>query len=206
MPGSHWVAFCFSDFRYDEYFDSYVLPPYKLEIMSYLQHHSIYWTFNHHRLQGLTSNVCGQYFCIYALHRARGLSMTSFVNMFSPARYTCNDTKAVRMFCAQLWEWPFATSWSISSSRAGLRYKKGTYIYNYQYIMSLLVINFTHLERKDCEHFKELEAVDSHSNRVSSYAFKWLAAGRNCHYLTLERMKLLTLGVIGMMVMYHIQT
>ena len=39
MPGSHLVAVCFSDSGYAEYFNSYGLPPYKLEIVSYLQHH-----------------------------------------------------------------------------------------------------------------------------------------------------------------------
>lgn len=101
MPGSHWVAVCFSDSGYAEYFDSYGLPPFKYEIMAYLQRHSSSWTFNRHRLQGLTSNVCGHYCCLYTNHRARGLSMTSFVNMFVPARYTCNDKRAVRMFRAQ---------------------------------------------------------------------------------------------------------
>jgi hypothetical protein len=33
MPGSHWVAVCFSDSGYAEYFDSYDLPPYRLEII-----------------------------------------------------------------------------------------------------------------------------------------------------------------------------
>ena len=31
MPGSHWVGLCFYDCGYAEYFDSYGLPPYKLE-------------------------------------------------------------------------------------------------------------------------------------------------------------------------------
>ena len=106
MPGSQWVALCFSNSGYAEYFESYGLPPYKLEITSYLQNHSISWTFNHPRLQGLTSNVCGHYCCFYALHRARGLSMTSLASMFSPARYTCKDIRAVRMFRAQLGECP----------------------------------------------------------------------------------------------------
>jgi len=57
MPGSHWVAVCFTDFGYAEYFDSYGLPPFKLEIMAYLQRHSISWIFNRHRIQGLTSNA-----------------------------------------------------------------------------------------------------------------------------------------------------
>ena len=54
MPVSHWVGLCFSDSGYVEYFVSYGLQPYKLEIMSYLQNHTISWTFNRHRLQGLT--------------------------------------------------------------------------------------------------------------------------------------------------------
>jgi len=106
MPSSHWVAICISNSGYAEYFDLYGLPPYKLEIMAFLQRHSISWTFNRHILQGFTSNVCGHYCCIYALHRAMGQSMTSFVNMFVPARYTCNDKKAVCRFCAQFGECP----------------------------------------------------------------------------------------------------
>ena len=68
MPGSHCVAVCFSDSRYTKYFDSYDLPPFKYEIMAYLQRHSISSTFNSHRLHGLTSNVCGHYCYLYALH------------------------------------------------------------------------------------------------------------------------------------------
>lgn len=101
MPGSHWVAVCFSDSGYAEYFDTFGLPPINHEIIAYLQRHSVSWTFNGIRLQGLTSNVCGHYSCLYAKHRALGLSMTSFLDMFEPARYNCNDITAVRMFRAQ---------------------------------------------------------------------------------------------------------
>ena len=38
MPGSHRVAVCFSDYGYTEYFDSYGLPPYKLESMACHRH------------------------------------------------------------------------------------------------------------------------------------------------------------------------
>jgi len=51
MPGSHWVAVCISDSGYAEYFNSYGLPPYKFEIMAFLQRHSISRTFNRHRPQ-----------------------------------------------------------------------------------------------------------------------------------------------------------
>jgi len=88
MPGSHCVALCTSDSGYAEYFDSFALPPYKLEIIAFMQRHSITWTFNRHRLKGLNLNACGHYCCIYALHRAGGRTMTSFLDMFVTARYT----------------------------------------------------------------------------------------------------------------------
>ena len=106
MPGSHWVAVCFSDPGYAEYFDSYSLPLYRLEITKYLQRHSISWRFNNHRLQRLTSNICGHYCCISTLNRAKRLSMTSFLIMFLPARYNSNDIRAVRMFRSQFGEYP----------------------------------------------------------------------------------------------------
>jgi hypothetical protein len=50
LPGSHWVAVCFSDSGCAEYFDSYDLPNFKYEIMAYIQRHIISWTFNRQRL------------------------------------------------------------------------------------------------------------------------------------------------------------
>ena len=105
-PRSHWVVLCFFDSGCAEYFDSYGLPPLKLEIMAYFQRHSISWKFNRHRLQGLTAKICGHFCCIYAHHRAQGLSMTSFVKSFKPARYSCNGTKTVTMFQAHFGECP----------------------------------------------------------------------------------------------------
>jgi len=50
---------------------------------------------------------------------------------------------------------------------------KGTYTQHYQSAMSLLVIEFTFLEGRDCEIVvKEMATVDSHSNMVSSYVSK----------------------------------
>ena len=106
MPDSHWVAVCIYDSGYAKYFDSYGLPPYKLEIMAFLQRHSISKTFNRHRLHDLTSKVCGHYCCIYALWRVRRQSMTSFVNTFVPAPTPATIKKAVPMFCDQFGEWP----------------------------------------------------------------------------------------------------
>jgi hypothetical protein len=109
MSGSHWVAVCFSDSGCAEYFDLYGLPPYRLEISNYLQRHSISCRFNRHRLQGLTPNVYGYYCCLYALHRAKGHFMTSFVCMFSPSLYNCNDIRVVRMFRYNFGEYPICS-------------------------------------------------------------------------------------------------
>ena len=50
---------------------------------------------------------------------------------------------------------------------------KGKSPHDYQSPISLLVIDFTYLEERDVELVvKELVAVDSHSNGVSSYVFK----------------------------------
>ena len=79
MRGSNRVAVCISESGYAEYFDSYALPPYKLEIIAFLQCHSKSWKFNRHKMQGLSSKVCGHYCYIYVLHRAKRQSMTCIV-------------------------------------------------------------------------------------------------------------------------------
>jgi len=109
MVVSHWVAVCFSNSGFAEYFDSYGLPPVKYEIMAYLQRHLISWTFNRHRRQGLTSNVCGHCCGLCVLHRGRELSMTPF-NTVLPSRYTCNDKKAMCV-SHSVWSVPLAASW-----------------------------------------------------------------------------------------------
>jgi len=103
---SHCLDLCFRNTEWDEYFDSYDLPPYKLEIMAYLHRHSISCEFNCYRLKGLTANNCGHYCHIYAFHRAKGLSVTSFVNMFLPPPYTFNDIRPVSMFRDQFGQCP----------------------------------------------------------------------------------------------------
>ena len=122
MPGSHWVAVCIFYSGCAEYFDLYGLPPFKLEIKTFLQLHSISWTFNHHRLQGLTSKFCGHFCCIYSLHRTRGHSMTSYVNIF----YLLATLGTIKRQCAcsalSFESVPLAASWS-SSSRASRRHK-----------------------------------------------------------------------------------
>jgi len=67
---------------------------------------------------------------------------------------------------------PLAAGWN-SSSPVSHKYNKVHILIFYQSTMTLLVIDFTYLEGRDDDIvFKELAAVDSHSNRFSSYVFK----------------------------------
>jgi len=50
---------------------------------------------------GLNFECLRTYCCLYALHRARGISMTSFVMMFIPARYPATIKRQRGMFRAQ---------------------------------------------------------------------------------------------------------
>ena len=69
------------------------------------------------------------------------------------------------------------------------------------------MIDFTYLEGKDGELVvKELAAVDSHSNRVSSYVFKKPYSWEELSLFKVRTKKLLTMGVIGMIFMYYIQS
>ena len=72
--------------------------------------------------------------------------------------------------------------------------------------MSLLVIDFTFLEGRNGELVLKELADDDPSNRVSSYFLRDITAGKKCHCLTLGGVMLLTTGVIGMMVIYHIHS
>ena len=161
--------------------------------MAFVQRHSISWTFNLHRLQGLPSNVFVYYCCIYDFHRVSGLTMTSFVNMFVSVCYTCNNKKAVRMFNSQC---VVHRLWSVGAAAAVVQFaniNKGMFNHDYQSAIYFLLTDFTYLEGRDGELVvKELVAVDSHCNLVSSCR----TAGRKYHLLTPEWIRLLIMGAL----------
>ena len=77
----------------------------------------------------------------------------------------------------------------------------------YHSAISLLVIDLTFLEGRDGKLVvMDLALIDTHSNRASSYVFKTPTAGKKYQRLTPEWIMLLTIGVIGMMAMYYIQS
>jgi len=168
MPGSHWVKVCISDSAYAEYFDSHSSITYKLENIAFLQRHSISWTLNSHKLHGLTSNGCGHYFCIYAL-QSQETVVDAIHKYVCDVRYIYNDKKALCMFRSLFRKCPCCRRFVQQQQSWSRRYNKGKLTHYYQSAMSLLVIDFTFLERRDGEVVvKELTAVDSHSNMVSS--------------------------------------
>lgn len=100
QPGKHWVAIYLpKSKRTIEFFDSYgrflqnkyFNTFYKKNIQSKA-------IFNKKIIQSAFSNVCGQYCCVYAVYRARKLSLNKFVGLFSPIHLIENDRKIVDLF------------------------------------------------------------------------------------------------------------
>ena len=73
QPGTHWAAMYFVTHDESEFFDSYGFPPETYNMDEYLLRESTYRYFNDKPLQGLTSDVCGDYCLFYLLHRARNV-------------------------------------------------------------------------------------------------------------------------------------
>ena len=67
--GSHWLAIHYrpkSSSAY--YFDSYVIVPLLPDIQALLRGKCTTWDHKGRQLQGLTSEVCGKYCCLFARH------------------------------------------------------------------------------------------------------------------------------------------
>ena len=84
-PGSHWVAFHFTEEQEGEFLDSYGSPPSKYSgtITTFLNNNSNQWTFNTVTLQNIYLKVCRHYCLYFALHRSRQIGMRTIVHRFS---------------------------------------------------------------------------------------------------------------------------
>ena len=83
-PGTHWLA-VYVDRRSltGYFFDSCGLFQYVPVIRDFFrQNCTVRWSHNTRQLQALTSDVCGQYPCLFALYMDRGLSPHEFVKLF----------------------------------------------------------------------------------------------------------------------------
>lgn len=84
LAGSHWIAVTIKPNSFAWYFDSYGLPPFIKSLKDFLTFHSYHCTFNPHQLQDLSSDICGQYVCLYTLYVCtRGYTMAEFVALFN---------------------------------------------------------------------------------------------------------------------------
>jgi hypothetical protein len=66
------------------------------------------WDYNKRRLQGLTSMVCGQYTCLFALYMDRGYTPRQFIDMFtSTAAAVDPDLQVQRLFVSEFGRGPY---------------------------------------------------------------------------------------------------
>jgi hypothetical protein len=96
--GSHWLAVQLlpkSSSAY--YFDSYGMPPTLIPaIHEFIRRNSTVWDYKRRQLQGLTSNVCGKYCCLFALYASRGYGPRQNVGLLD-----AGDRQIERAFLAQ---------------------------------------------------------------------------------------------------------
>ena len=70
---SHWLAVHFRPkSSSDYYFDSYGIVPFLPDILAFIRRNCTNWDHNKRQLQGLTSDVCFKYCCLFALYMDRG--------------------------------------------------------------------------------------------------------------------------------------
>ena len=177
-PGSHLVAVCISDSVYAEYYDSYGLPLYKLEIsipatpLNILDIQPPQTTGTHleclrslllhlrlSQSRGTIDDFIREYVCICSLHlqRKKGSALDPLSSSIVPRLRPVGAAEVVQ----------------ISDIN------EGKFSHDYQSAMSLLVI-FTFLEGRDREPVvMELSVVESHSNRFSSCLYEALYLGRS---------------------------
>ena len=80
--GSQWLAVLFLPKSSSAYFDSYGMPPTLVPaIQEFIRRNCAVWDYNRRQLQGLTSNVCGKYCCLFALYADRGYGPRQIVGL-----------------------------------------------------------------------------------------------------------------------------
>ena len=77
-PGKHWVCLIVGETC--EYFDSLGNPP--LELKQYLNNQNKFYIYSTKKIQGNSSDVCGDYCILYSYFRSRGVTMKEFIDMF----------------------------------------------------------------------------------------------------------------------------
>lgn len=96
-PGQHWVAFYIDEQGAGTYFDSYGLSPVDSRFLLRLRRNSNTYQWNTTPLQGMLSQTCGQYCCVFLYFMCSGYNLSQFLNLFT-ADYERNDRLIVKLF------------------------------------------------------------------------------------------------------------
>ena len=78
--GSYWLAVHFRPKSSNAYyFDSNGILPLVPNIQAFIKRNCTTWDYNRRQLQGLTSDVCGKYCCLFALYIDRGYTQEKYI-------------------------------------------------------------------------------------------------------------------------------
>lgn len=95
--GTHWIAIYLDKHQRLEYFDSSGKPPTVPDHVNFIRRNCWQYHFNHNKLQGDFSPVCGHYCLTYLYFRLQGYSMQDYVSQFS-TNVNQNDFHVCNMF------------------------------------------------------------------------------------------------------------
>ena len=87
QPGTHWIAMYFVSPQESEFFDSYGFPPENYGMDGYNSDKP---------MQGVTSDVWGDYCLFYLLHRARNVDLNAIQNKFLRYDSQWNDSQVAQ--------------------------------------------------------------------------------------------------------------
>jgi len=97
---SHWLAIRLTPRSSSGYyFDSYGIIPLVTSIQAFLKRNCTTWEYNKRQLQGLSSDVCGQYCCLFALFMDRGYTPQQFITLFAGSSNA--DRQVTQMFASE---------------------------------------------------------------------------------------------------------
>ena len=96
------------------FFDSYGIIRLVPEIAAFIRLNCTVWDYNRTQLQGLTSNICGKYYCLFALYMDRMFNAKQFVGRFDGA--SSGDQQIVRAFASE-----FGSPWLGSGRQCSSR-------------------------------------------------------------------------------------
>jgi len=97
---SHWLAVHFLTKSSSAYFfDSYGIVPVVPDIAAFIRRNCTVWDYNRRHVQGLTSNICGKYCCLFALYMDWGFAAKQFFGRFDGA--SSADGQIIRIFASE---------------------------------------------------------------------------------------------------------